>query len=363
MANFKIYRVITLPALAEIQASAMYVVQGTAADKAELYFSNNDGTAVRRLLTQADVEQLIADAVPESANQADKLTTPRKIAATGDATYEVTFDGSSDVNATLTLKSIGAAGEGTVITFNEKGLVTGSRALAAADIPSLPGSKITSELSVDTTGNAATATEAQHAATADKLKTPVAINGVQFDGSAPITISAVDTATPRIAASEKAQPNGVATLDANGFVPSNQLPSYVDDVLEFANFAALPVAGEMGKIYVTLDDNAIYRWSGSLYIRIPGGVGLADSALKLETARNIAATGDITFSVSFDGTANVSGAATLATIVEAGETTVPTFDAKGRVTGGRALVAGDIPSLDETKVTSAAAIALAANEW
>lgn len=57
----------------------------------------------------------------------------------------------------------------------------------------------------------------------------------------------------------------------NGVVPANQLPSYVDDVLEFANLAALPVTGESGKIYVTIDTNLQYRWSGSAYIAIGGG--------------------------------------------------------------------------------------------
>ena len=48
-----------------------------------------------------------------------------------------------------------------------------------------------------------------------------------------------------------------------GTVPASQLPSYVDDVLEFADLASLPVTGEIGKIYVTLDDNKLYRWSGT----------------------------------------------------------------------------------------------------
>jgi hypothetical protein len=53
-----------------------------------------------------------------------------------------------------------------------------------------------------------------------------------------------------------------------GKVPSSQLPSYVDDVVEVANYAALPATGETGKIYVTLDTNKIYRWSGSAYVEI-----------------------------------------------------------------------------------------------
>lgn len=66
--------------------------------------------------------------------------------------------------------------------------------------------------------------------------------------------------------SEKGQMNGYASLDGSGKVPSSQLPSYVDDVIEVANLAALPVTGETGKIYVTINDNRQYRWSGSLYV-------------------------------------------------------------------------------------------------
>lgn len=62
--------------------------------------------------------------------------------------------------------------------------------------------------------------------------------------------------------------NGYASLDGAGKVPSTQLPSYVDDVVEVLNFAALPATGETGKIYITLDNNFVYRWSGSVYVKI-----------------------------------------------------------------------------------------------
>ena len=81
-----------------------------------------------------------------------------------------------------------------------------------------------------------------------------------------------------IAATEKAANNGVATLDATGKVPSSQLPSFVDDVIEAANFAALPAEGEGGKIYVTLDDNKTYRWGGSAYAEISASVALGETA-------------------------------------------------------------------------------------
>jgi hypothetical protein len=67
-----------------------------------------------------------------------------------------------------------------------------------------------------------------------------------------------------------------ATL-TDGKVPSLQLPSYVDDVIEAANLAALPVSGETSKIYVTLDSNKTYRWSGSAYVEISASPGSTDS--------------------------------------------------------------------------------------
>lgn len=67
---------------------------------------------------------------------------------------------------------------------------------------------------------------------------------------------------------QKGQPNGLCPLDSNSLIPSAYLPSYVDDVLEYANLAAFPVTGEANKIYVALDTNKTYRWSGSIYIEI-----------------------------------------------------------------------------------------------
>ncbi len=78
-------------------------------------------------------------------------------------------------------------------------------------------------------------------------------------------------------ASEKGQANGYAELDGSGKVPAAQLPSYVDDVLEYANFAAFPGTGETGKIYVAIDTAKIYRWSGSAYVEITPNPGTTDA--------------------------------------------------------------------------------------
>lgn len=72
--------------------------------------------------------------------------------------------------------------------------------------------------------------------------------------------------------------NGIAELDNDGKVPSSQLPSYVDDVLVFANLASFPLTGESGKIYVAEDTNITYRWSGSSYVEISASLALGETS-------------------------------------------------------------------------------------
>lgn len=64
----------------------------------------------------------------------------------------------------------------------------------------------------------------------------------------------------------------------NGTVPSTQLPSFVDDVLEFINLAAFPTIGESGKVYIAIDTNKTYRWSGSVYVIIGTDLALGETA-------------------------------------------------------------------------------------
>lgn len=64
----------------------------------------------------------------------------------------------------------------------------------------------------------------------------------------------------------------------DGLVPAGQLPSYVDDVVTAANLAALPGTGEAGKIYVTVDTNLTYRWSGSAYVEISASLALGETS-------------------------------------------------------------------------------------
>jgi len=149
--------------------------------------------------------------------------------------------------------------------------------------------------------------------------TQTALN-LKYDASNPsgyisgITSGQVTTAlgyTPENSAN-KGIANGYASLDGGGLVPSTQLPSYVDDVLEFANLAGFPASGTTGKIYVALDTNKIYRWSGSAYIEVSptvgtiwGGItGTLSNQTDLQNALNLkynTPTGDTTQYVAGDG--------------------------------------------------------------
>lgn len=82
----------------------------------------------------------------------------------------------------------------------------------------------------------------------------------------------------KISSSEKGSNNGVAQLDENGRVPSSQLPSYVDDVIEASGVAAFPQTGEAGKIYVDTKTNLTYRWSGTTYVEISPSLALGETS-------------------------------------------------------------------------------------
>lgn len=98
------------------------------------------------------------------------------------------------------------------------------------------------------------------------------------DADKPVSTATQTALDAKLDDSQKGAANGLAELDAGGLVPTSQLPSYVDDVIEAANFAALPGTGATGKIYVTLDDNKTYRWSGSAYVEISASLALGETS-------------------------------------------------------------------------------------
>lgn len=88
----------------------------------------------------------------------------------------------------------------------------------------------------------------------------------------------------KIPSTEKGAANGVAPLDGTAKIDPSYLPSYVDDVLEYADFASLPVSGETGKLYVTLDNNKVFRWTGSIYVEVSGSIDQLNDISDVNTA-------------------------------------------------------------------------------
>lgn len=99
------------------------------------------------------------------------------------------------------------------------------------------------------------------------------VNNKPLTGDINLTASDVGA----IPTSQKGTAGGVASLDSSGKVPSAQLPSYVDDVLEFEAKSAFPETGEDGKIYVDETTNKTYRWSGTAYIEISASLALGET--------------------------------------------------------------------------------------
>ena len=105
--------------------------------------------------------------------------------------------------------------------------------------------------------------------------------------------------------SQKAATDNFAHL-VDGKVPASQLPSYVDDVVEYDSKNDFPEPGETGKIYVDKSTSLTYRWRGSTYIQVGGG----ELALESGTGDVLIQTTDPnqSFKVMTDGRAKVRSA-------------------------------------------------------
>lgn len=104
-----------------------------------------------------------------------------------------------------------------------------------------------------------------------------------------------DGSTTTKALTKKGTWENFATLDSNGKVPSSQLPSYVDDIIEGYLYSGsfyeedshtTVITPESGKIYIDLSSNKTYRWSGTVYVEI-------SESLAIGTTQGTAADGGI----------------------------------------------------------------------
>ena len=77
--------------------------------------------------------------------------------------------------------------------------------------------------------------------------------------------------------SQKSIPNGVATLGVDGRVLPSQLPGSIGEVLEYPTLLDFPEEGAAEKIFIAVDTNKTYRWSGTQYVEISQSLALGET--------------------------------------------------------------------------------------
>lgn len=112
-----------------------------------------------------------------------------------------------------------------------------------------------------------------------QVKTLLGLDNVDntADVDKPVSTAQQNAIDLMVPLSQKGVADGVAELDGTGKVPAAQLPSYVDDIEEYADAGSFPATGEQGKMYVAKDTNKLYRWSGSGYVEITASPGSTDA--------------------------------------------------------------------------------------
>ena len=158
------------------------------------------------------------------------------------------------------------------IAVNNEGHVTGTTNVEKSDItgliggtPSLEGhthdDRYYTETEVNTklktksnTGHTHTKSEITDLATWARADTKPSYNFSEISGSVDVT------------------------RQLSGKIPEANLPSYVDDVLEYNSKSNFPMSGETGKIYVDISTNLTYRWGGSAYVEISPSLALGETS-------------------------------------------------------------------------------------
>lgn len=202
------------------------------AEKRKVWRVKDAEGTLEQVLVETSAEQVTADNSSgkfTATNVQSVLEELADIASTGGVTQ---VNGKTG-NVTLTASDVGAESSGAVSTHNS---------------------------ATDAHGGHFTNTSNPHSVT----KSQVGLGNVTNDA--------------QVKRSEMGVANGVATLDNTGKVPSAQLPSYVDDVVEYSTKTNFPNTGEEGKIYVDKTTNLTWRWSGTDYVKISPSLALGETS-------------------------------------------------------------------------------------
>jgi len=202
--------------------------------------------SVSGFMSAADKTKLDSIASGATANQTDAYLLDRSH-HTNTQLANTISDFSSAVNALIPVTSV--AGKTGVVLLNKNDV-----GLSNVDNTSDINKQVsTAQATADSNVQAYSIQRANH-------------TGTQLSS----TISDFSSATQSEITSQKGIANGIVPLNGSIKIDSTYLPAYVDDVLEFANLASFPVTGTAGIIYIALDTNKTYRWSGSTYVEISG---------------------------------------------------------------------------------------------
>lgn len=231
-----------------------------------------DGDTLQKAFAALDtaVKNAVAGGGEVNQNAFSNITIPQQ--STNDTTEVAGQNASATVSATSKTDTFSLASGDKWIHVNADGttkIITLGHVFSGVTAGQYGDATHTVSLTIDKAGHI-TAAEV------------VEIVGAQYISG--LTSDAQAQLDAKIPASEKGQPNGVATLGADGLVPAAQLPSYVDDVVEAyivgstslaSDWLSLTAGGsaltpETGKIYVIMTEGAYqnkqYRWGGTTYV-------------------------------------------------------------------------------------------------
>lgn len=323
-----------------------------------------DVASANKILKLNSEAKLPAD-VAGNADTASKLQIARSVTLSGDVSAESVFDGSDDLELTVTLPTISTSGTYTKVTINAKGQVTAGSALVAGDIPNLDWSKITTGIPTTLTGYGITDALPLSGGT---LSGPLTLNSDPTQAFQAATKQYVDNAiqgldpkpnvrvatTGNIVLTGLQAIDGVLVNEGDRVLVKNQ-----DDAVENGVYVASVNAWVRA---VDFDDVPDTEIDGGEYLFVQEGTINSDSGWIVVTNSPVTiGTSEIVFT-QFSGAGQVIAGVGLAksgntiyienTGVVAGAYTKVTVNSRGQITAGESLAANDIPNLDWSKITT-----------